>query len=45
MDFNDTPDEAAYRARARDWLATNVAAHKAIAYADDMAAARAWQAG
>ena len=44
MDFNDTADEAEYRARARDWLAANVAAHKAIDHGDDMAAARAWQA-
>lgn len=44
MDFNDTPEEAEYRARARDWLETNVAEHKAQPHADDMAAARAWQA-
>lgn len=44
MDFNDTPEEAAYRATARAWLEQNVAAHRAIAYADDMAAARGWQA-
>ncbi|MEH3035364.1 MAG: acyl-CoA dehydrogenase family protein [Sphingomonas adhaesiva] len=44
MDFNDTPEEAAYRTRARDWLESNVAEHKAQGHADDMAAARAWQA-
>ncbi len=44
MDFNDTPEEADYRAKARDWLETNVAEHKAQGHADDMAAARAWQA-
>ncbi|UVO51763.1 acyl-CoA dehydrogenase family protein [Sphingomonas sp. SUN019] len=44
MDFEDSPHEAAYRATARDWLATNVAEHKAPSHADDMAAARSWQA-
>ncbi len=44
MDFNDTAEEADYRARARGWLETNVAEHKAQGHADDMAAARAWQA-
>ena len=44
MDFNDTPEEAAYRATAREWLETNVAEHKAAAHDDDMAAARSWQA-
>ena len=44
MDFNDTPEEADYRAKARDWLEKNVAEHKAQGHADDMAAARAWQA-
>ena len=44
MDFNDTADEAQYRATARAWLETNVAEHKGVKHADDMAAARAWQA-
>jgi alkylation response protein AidB-like acyl-CoA dehydrogenase len=44
MDFNDTPDEATYRAAARAWLNANVPAHKAMPHADDLAAARAWQA-
>ncbi|WP_375249047.1 acyl-CoA dehydrogenase family protein [Sphingomonas sp.] len=44
MDFNDTPDEAAYRDRAREWLARNVAEHQAQDHAGDIAAARAWQA-
>lgn len=43
MDFNDTPEEAEYRATARQWLESNVAEHKAQNHADDMAAARAWQ--
>ena len=47
MDFNDTPEEAAYRAEAKAWLEAN-APKKAVA--DDgegggsMAASRAWQA-
>ena len=43
MDFNDSPDEAEYRARARAWLDANAAEHGAQSHADDMAAARAWQ--
>jgi alkylation response protein AidB-like acyl-CoA dehydrogenase len=47
MDFNDSPEEAAYRAKARAWLEAN-APKKAVA--DDgegggsMAASKAWQA-
>ena len=47
MDFNDSPEEAAYRAQVRTWLEAN-APRKAVA--DDgegggsMAASRAWQA-
>ena len=44
MDFNDTPEEAEYRAAARRWLEENVAAHQDETHADDMAAAKAWQA-
>ena len=44
MDFDDSIDEAAYRTRARSWLDANAAEHKAQAHADDMAAAKAWQA-
>lgn len=43
MDFNDTPEEAEYRAAARAWLDANVPEHKAIPHDDDLAAARAWQ--
>ena len=47
MDFNDSPEEAAYRAQVRTWLEAN-APRKAVA--DDgegggsMAASKAWQA-
>ena len=44
MDFNDSAEEAEYRQTARAWLEANVAEHKAQGHADDMAAARAWQA-
>ncbi|MBV8593854.1 MAG: acyl-CoA dehydrogenase family protein, partial [Caulobacteraceae bacterium] len=48
MDFNDSPEEGAYRAKARAWLQANApkgarAATGAIADPDDMAAAKAWQ--
>lgn len=47
MDFNDTPDEAAYRAEARAWLEKN--APKKAVFDDgegggSMAASKAWQA-
>jgi alkylation response protein AidB-like acyl-CoA dehydrogenase len=48
MDFNDSPEEAAYRAQVRQWLEKN--APKTASYADDpeggssMAASKAWQA-
>lgn len=44
MDFNDTPEEAAYRAAARDWLAANAPAHEVGPGDDAMAKAKAWQA-
>ncbi|MBI5939497.1 MAG: acyl-CoA dehydrogenase family protein, partial [Caulobacterales bacterium] len=52
MDFNDSPEEAAYREKARAWLETNAAQHKGQASAngrrpnspEHMAAAKAWQA-
>ncbi|TCS16012.1 acyl-CoA dehydrogenase family protein [Caulobacter sp. BK020] len=50
MDFNDSPDEAAYREKARVWLAENAAAHRAEhgepgpTTPEHMAAAKAWQA-
>jgi alkylation response protein AidB-like acyl-CoA dehydrogenase len=45
MDFNDTPEEAAYRAKARAWLTAN-APNSAPRDPEDtagMAAAKAWQ--
>ncbi|HEY9234711.1 MULTISPECIES: acyl-CoA dehydrogenase family protein [Phenylobacterium] len=47
MDFNDSPEEAAYRQKVREWLAAN--APKKVESADpeggdDLAAAKAWQA-
>jgi alkylation response protein AidB-like acyl-CoA dehydrogenase len=48
MDFNDSPEEAAYRAKVREWLDKN--APKNVRYDDDgegggsMAASKAWQA-
>jgi len=48
MDFNDTPDDAAYRARARDWLAANAQAYREPpaqpqSRGDMVGAARSWQ--
>ncbi len=47
MDFNDTPEEAAYRTTVRDWLAANADALTGESYGsrtDHVAAAKAWQA-
>ena len=49
MDFNDTPEEAAYRQQVRAWLQANAPgraeAHDPLGEsADDLARAKAWQA-
>ncbi len=51
MDFNDTPEEAAYRAQARAWLEANAPKQSDAGSAEDMleggggmAASKAWQA-
>jgi alkylation response protein AidB-like acyl-CoA dehydrogenase len=52
MDFNDSPEEAAYRDAARAWLEKNAAEHKGGASAngrrpnspEHMALAKSWQA-
>jgi alkylation response protein AidB-like acyl-CoA dehydrogenase len=50
MDFNDSPEEAAYREKARAWLAENAAEHRAKFgelkpnTPEHMAAAKDWQA-
>ena len=50
MDFNDSPEEAAYREKARAWLSENAAAHRAKFgelkpnTPEHMAAAKDWQA-
>ena len=54
MDFNDTPEEAAFRAEARAWLAANAAPRSAANsllvnqetgdFTEELPKARAWQA-
>jgi alkylation response protein AidB-like acyl-CoA dehydrogenase len=50
MDFNDSPEEAAYREKARAWLVEAAAAHRAEhgepkpTTPEHMAAGKAWQA-
>jgi len=48
MDFNDTPDESAYRAKARAWLETNAPPRSAREERDEdagsLAEAKTWQA-
>src|SRR5690606_30071712 len=52
MDFNDTPDEAAFRAEVRAWLAKNAPAHEGSMQehrtsedvSKGLARAKAWQA-
>lgn len=48
MDFNDTPEEAAFRAEARAWLDANAPAHEVpegikLDDADEVRRGRAWQ--
>ena len=46
MDFDDTPDEAAFRAAARNWLASNAPRFEGAydTWQDGLARAREWQA-
>jgi alkylation response protein AidB-like acyl-CoA dehydrogenase len=46
MDFNDTPEEAAFRAKAKAWLEANAPRERVSPRgdADHMKAAKAWQA-
>ncbi|MDO7842080.1 acyl-CoA dehydrogenase family protein [Sphingomonas immobilis] len=49
MDFNDTPEEATFRAEARSWLAANapdfiIKAGETLSDAEEVARGRAWQA-
>ena len=43
MDFNDTPQEAAFREEARAWLADNVPTDEDFDGLDEMAKAKLWQ--
>ncbi len=43
MDFNDTKDEAAFRAEAAEWLKKNAPTAKDLEGLDDMAQAKLWQ--
>jgi hypothetical protein len=48
MDFNDTPEEAAYRSQVRAWLEANAPKASAgpndpLADPTDLGPARAWQ--
>ncbi|MCY3811959.1 MAG: acyl-CoA dehydrogenase family protein [Gammaproteobacteria bacterium] len=43
MDFNDTAEEAAFRAEAKAWLEANVPTREELAGLDDIEAAKLWQ--
>lgn len=43
MDFNDSPDEATFRAEARAWLEANVPAREELEGLDEVEAAKLWQ--
>ena len=43
MDFNDTPQEAAFRSEARAWLAANAPTPEDLAGLDEVQAAKLWQ--
>ena len=52
MDFNDTPEEAAFRAQVRSWLEANATPRRSredkfgagLEYSEYLAAAKVWQA-
>ena len=43
MDFNDTPEEAAFRAEARAWLEANAPSREELAGLDEIEASKLWQ--
>ena len=43
MDFNDTQEEAAFRAEAAAWLKANVPTPDELAGLDDIAASKLWR--
>ena len=43
MDFNDTPEEAAFRAEAREWLQANVPTRDELEGLDEIEASKLWQ--
>ena len=43
MDFNDTTEEAAFRAEAKAWLEANVPTREELAGLDEIQAAKLWQ--
>ena len=43
MDFNDSPDEAAFRAEAREWLEANAPTREELEGLDEVEAAKLWQ--
>ena len=42
MDFNDTPEQAAFRAAAADWLAANVPSKDEIKGMNRLEVAKLW---
>ena len=43
MDFNDTPQEAAFRAEVQNWLTANVPTEAELADMDYIGRAKLWQ--
>ena len=43
MDFNDTPEQAAFREAAASWLAANVPSKEEIKGLNRLAVAKLWQ--
>ena len=43
MDFNDTPEEAAFREEAREWLEANVPRREELEGLDEIEASKLWQ--
>ncbi|MFT7133558.1 MAG: acyl-CoA dehydrogenase, partial [Cyclobacteriaceae bacterium] len=43
MDFNDTPEEAAFRTEAKTWLTAQAPTEAELSGLSDMARAKLWQ--
>ena len=43
MDFSDTPEESAFREKAREWLARNIPTNEELDGLDHISRAKFWE--